>query len=213
MNTTIKELGERMGMDMSAANDNAPPRHGRYIRTATGRQFWPHDPRPEDIFPQDIAHSLARIQRYGGHASKTYSVAEHCCLGSDYLRVTNGAMFAFAFLLHDATEALGMGDVPAPTKAGLPEYKAAEEKVEAAVDLRFMGRYARQGWLSCSAVKEVDARITTDEMQQIMYGRELGMPDPLGITLRNWGPSVAQHEWLSRFENLYSVIHGEEWSA
>lgn len=48
-----------------------------WIYTASGRKFWPLDPRPEEIDIIDIAHSLARICRFNGHTGPFYSVAEH----------------------------------------------------------------------------------------------------------------------------------------
>lgn len=48
-----------------------------FIRTFTGRRFWPLDPRIEDIDIQDIAHSLSLVCRWTGHTYCFYSVAEH----------------------------------------------------------------------------------------------------------------------------------------
>src|SRR5258708_22646781 len=35
--------------------------------TYGGRQFWPLDPRPEEIHISDIAPALSKLCRYGGH--------------------------------------------------------------------------------------------------------------------------------------------------
>src|ERR1035437_5720974 len=48
-----------------------------FIGTFSGLRFWPLDPNPEKILIADIAHALAHQCRFGGHASKFYSVAEH----------------------------------------------------------------------------------------------------------------------------------------
>lgn len=47
------------------------------IRTYTGLYVWPMNPRPEDIDLIDVAHALARINRFNGHTAQPYSVAEH----------------------------------------------------------------------------------------------------------------------------------------
>ena len=37
---------------------------GDWMQTATGRQFWPMDPRPHEVFIEDIAHALSMICRF-----------------------------------------------------------------------------------------------------------------------------------------------------
>ena len=62
-----------------------------FIGTFSGLRFWPLDPDPAKILIEDIAHALAHQCRFGGHASKFYSVAEHSvhvshlCLPDDAL--------------------------------------------------------------------------------------------------------------------------------
>lgn len=36
-------------------------RIGDWMQTYTGRQFWPIDPRPEEIEIEDIAHALSMM--------------------------------------------------------------------------------------------------------------------------------------------------------
>lgn len=98
------------------------PRRGDWMVTASGRQFWPLDPRPEDIDVGDIAHALSNLCRYGGHSSRFYSVAEHSVLVSLVVPPEH----ALVALMHDATEAYVV-DVPRPLKRGLGEPYAAIE--------------------------------------------------------------------------------------
>src|SRR5580692_700756 len=105
---------------------------GDWIQTATGRQFWPMDPRPDEIFIDDIAHALSMLCRFGGHCLRFYSVAEHSVLLS---RVAPQKHKLWA-LLHDASEAY-LVDVPRPIKPMLVGYKAAEEKIQRAIAVRF----------------------------------------------------------------------------
>ena len=102
------------------------------ICTRTGVAFDVLDPRPEMVNIFDIAHALARVNRFGGHSSVAYSVAQH----SVYVSHDVPAPLAKAALLHDAAEAY-LGDVMTPVKQLLPDYQALYAQVEHAVELRF----------------------------------------------------------------------------
>ena len=106
-------------------------RKGDWFLTYTGKKFYPTDPRPEDVFIEDIAHSLANICRFGGHVIKFYSVAQHSIMVSDLC-----PKCPFQALLHDATESF-CGDMVRPLKVQLPEYKAVENLLWAAICERF----------------------------------------------------------------------------
>src|ERR1035441_7448066 len=83
-----------------------------FIGTFSGLRFWPLDPDPDKILIEDIAHALAHQCRFGGHASKFYSVAEHSVHVSK-LCAPKDALWG---LLHDASEAY-CGAVWAPARA------------------------------------------------------------------------------------------------
>jgi len=69
-----------------------------------------------DIRIEDIGHALAQINRYTGHASRPYSVAEHSLLVSDIAAMANATpIVQLAALMHDAHEAY-TGDVSSPVK-------------------------------------------------------------------------------------------------
>lgn len=48
---------------------------GDWIQTYTNKQFWPLDPRPEDVCIEDIAHALSLQCRFTGHVREFYSTA------------------------------------------------------------------------------------------------------------------------------------------
>jgi hypothetical protein len=185
--------------------DPAPRRTGSYIRTFSGGKFWPHDPRAEDVRIVDIAHSLSRKNRYGGHIRQEhYSVAEHCVIGARWLRLQAGRSdaIALAFLLHDSPEFGGIGDVSSPAKKGMPEYKRVEQAIWLAIAEAF-----DLPVVVPAIIHEVDERMTADEMMQTMHGKEPYMQFlPLGVTLNFWPPERAKAEFLALFEELY----GEE---
>lgn len=68
-----------------------------------------------DVRIGDIAHSLARINRYLGHTRRAISVAQHSVLVTDLVETPAARPLA---LLHDAHEAY-LGDWPTPVKAAL----------------------------------------------------------------------------------------------
>lgn len=133
---------------------------------------------------------------YGAHNS----VAEHCVLLS-YLVPPKHALWA---LLHDAAEAY-VGDMVAPLKRHLPEYKQAELRVMQAIRDRFglVDECPRE-------VKEADLRIMADEARQVMarpthpWGSLAGV-QPFGVTLHYWSPQIAKTKWFTRFEELTSA--------
>jgi hypothetical protein len=97
------------------------------------------DPHPDQFTDDDIALGLARESRYGGQVlddkALMYSVCQHSVYGCwRAMEVTgNDVIAGLVLLLHDASEGLGMKDIPSPLKMVLPEYKAIEAKVMDAV--------------------------------------------------------------------------------
>lgn len=170
-------------------------RAGDWIQTSSGRQFWPMDPRPEDVFIEDVAHALAHLCRYGGHVLKFYSVAEH----SVHLARHVSPEHALWALLHDASEAY-LVDVPRPIKPFLVNYYDAEAKIMAAICERF-GLAPEMP----EAVKAADYAVLTDEREQNMAAPPVRWntdTEPLGIVLRCWHPLAAEQAFLTAFHDL-----------
>jgi hypothetical protein len=93
-----------------------------WIETYSGKRFDLLDPKTDQVDLADIAHALARINRFTGHTSECYSVGEHSL---HVLRLVereypdDNLLLAHA-LLHDAAEAY-VGDVSAPMKWAMRE--------------------------------------------------------------------------------------------
>lgn len=179
----------------NAANDNAP-RLGDFMQVASGRKFWPLDPRSEEVFIEDIAHSLSLQCRYAGHCERFYSVAEHSVHLARHLR-WQGVEVALWALLHDASEAY-LVDIPRPVKGHLVGYKDAEAKVMAAVCQRF-----GLDPVMPPQVHEADNRIIGDELvNMVPMAWHERYSDPLGVQIRCWYPAQAEEEFLATFEAL-----------
>ncbi|MDW9650765.1 hypothetical protein GOB33_22010 [Sinorhizobium meliloti] len=172
------------------------PRHGDWMQTASGRKFWPMDPLSEEVFIDDIAHSLSLQCRYAGHCLRFYSVAEHSVHLARHLR-WQGVEVALWALLHDASEAY-LVDVPRPVKPYLVGYKDAERQVMAAVCERF-GLAAGMP----AVVHDADNRIIGDELVNLApMDWHARYDDPLGVNIRCWYPEQAREEFLATFEAL-----------
>lgn len=168
---------------------------GDWIQTAMGRQFWPIDPRADEVFIDDIAHALSMLCRFGGHCRRFYSVAEHSVLLS---RAAPPEFKRWA-LLHDASEAY-LVDVPRPIKPFLLGYEAAEIKIMQAVSERF----GLQGDIP-EQIKRMDRAILMDERSQNMAAAPVPWStdmSPLGVRLQFWNPTDARTAFLAAFESL-----------
>ncbi len=111
----------------------------KYIRTYTGKEFYPMDPQPDAIDIRDIAHALSLVCRGNGHVNIFFSVAQHCinCAMEAEARGCSPRVI-LACLVHDASEAY-MSDVPRPFKQFLSEYLAQEEHLLEVVYGKFLG--------------------------------------------------------------------------
>lgn len=173
-------------------------RVGSFMQTATGRKYWPCDPKPDEVFIEDIAHSLSLQCRYAGHVLRFYSVAEHSVLIARHLAAKHAPEVALAGLLHDAPEAYCV-DVPRPLKPYLANYKDIEARNWAAIATRFRLPEALP-----TEVHEADERIIADELANLvpMDWHERYAGRRLGVRLRYWTPEEAKVEFLATFDAL-----------
>ncbi len=101
---------------------------GPTILLASGNYFDFDNPEGSKITLHDIAHGLSQLCRFTGQCHRFYSVAEHSVRCSHLVP----AQHALAALMHDAAEAV-MGDMSSPLKSLMPQYKALEKRIEAAI--------------------------------------------------------------------------------
>jgi hypothetical protein len=171
------------------------------IQTHKGRAF---DIRYPDAFAfdiEEIAHALSNICRFTGHTREFYSVAQHSVMAS-YIVPAGDELAA---LLHDAAEAY-IGDVSAPLKSLLPDYRAIERRVETALLEQF-------GITSMPAsVKQADLRMLATERRDLLAisdtpGWEcLQGIKPLDQIISPWRPALAREVFLERFHWLVARV-------
>lgn len=131
------------------------------------------NPNPAEIHFADIARALSRIARFNGLTTDFYSVAEHSvnCVRAFELHAAGDIVtdpwlndIARDILMHDAAEAY-LGDVATPLKRHLPDYKALEPGMEAAIAARFDLCGAAPEW-----VKRCDLELLALEKAHLMPG-------------------------------------------
>lgn len=162
------------------------PSRGPWQQTFTGRKFHPLDPRPEEVWVEDIGHALAKQCRFGGACLRHYSVAEHCLrvgwrvwllslptmTDGEFIPVTSIPLGALkqlaqrmlAGVLHDGSEAYVI-DVPRPLKIALLGYAEIEQRVMLSITERF-GLDA--GAFELPAVKKADEELLITEARDLM---------------------------------------------
>ena len=191
------------------------PQTRAWQRMLSGRRLDLLDPSPFDIEIEDIAHGLARVARWNGqtHGDHAFSVAEHCVLVEDCLaQLKPGApeRWRLAALLHDAPEYV-IGDLISPFKAAVGiDYKALENRLQAAIHLRF-GLPAQLPEELCVLIKRADRASAFFEATQLagfatseateFFGAPRGLRP---VNLVPLSARDAQAAFLERFRDLLS---------
>jgi 5'-deoxynucleotidase YfbR-like HD superfamily hydrolase len=195
----------------SAARAQAIPR--AWQRMLSGRRLDLLDPSPLDIEIEDIAHGLARVARWNGQTTGRhgFSVAQHSLVVEEiaaHIEPGLAPRWRLAALLHDAPEYV-IGDMISPFKAALGlNYRAFEERLETAVQLRF-GLPAHLPARVKALIKQADrasaffeatqlAGFTRDEAL-LFFGRP---PKGYLLTLEPMSPTEAQTHYVGRFHVL-----------
>jgi hypothetical protein len=176
---------------------------GPYIATASGKPYWPFDPKPEDIRPFDLAVHLSRICRFNGALDPSipgvYSVAQHCCIACDHAPTE----LKLEALLHDAHEAY-VHDIAKPIKLGLDDYNELERLNERVMRKRF-GLPKKM----TPEVKTLDRRLFATEVRDLMPSphetlRFACSEEPLLTRITPWVPQQARQAFLERLHGLWS---------
>ena len=180
----------------------------------SGRRLDLLDPSPFDVEIEDIAHGLARVARWNGQTrgENAFSVAQHCVLVERFTAELGSGLpraARLAALLHDAPEYV-IGDLISPFKAAVGiDYKAFENRLMAAIHIRF-GLPARTPSDLSELIKRADRISAYHEATQLagfdmseakrFFGappRELRTPRLVPATT-----AEAEEQFLERFRRL-----------
>ncbi len=185
-------------------------------RMLSGRRLDLLDPSPLDIEITDIAHGLARVARWNGQTrgAHAFSVAQHSVLVERLVSELNPRLTREArlmALLHDSPEYV-VGDLISPFKAAVGmNYKDLEDRLQAAIHLRF-GLQAHVPQALKTLFKKADHLSAYYEATQLagfeeVEARRLFGKPPAGLKTPRLVPLVtaeAQTQFLERFQRLYA---------
>lgn len=166
------------------------------------------NPDPKQIHIEDIAHSLSRICRFGGHVRRdlaTYTVAQHSILVSE----TVPPELAIVGLLHDAEEAY-LGDMIRPVKQYL--YEQAPAFKQLVRDWRLaIGEAFGLGAQLADVPHEVmvaDERALATEKRDVLAPARwwtTSLEPHEGFRIGYLAPEFARGAFLARFDRLKGV--------
>lgn len=189
---------------MSSERVGSSERRGDWFQTATGKQFWPLDPHPDEVCIEDIAHHLANQCRFAGACRAFYSVAQHSVLVSCAVPPEDQKWG----LLHDAAEAY-LQDLIRPIKAASAlgeEYRKIEDIVLRAVCERF-GLPVEEP----HSVKVADVRVLLAEKRDLTlpapapwgFGQRAFEVEPVEEVIVPWSPREAHYRFFQRYAKLF----------
>lgn len=179
-----------------------PARKGDWLRTITGKQFYPCDPRPEEVCIEDIAHGLSMICRFNGHLPVFYSVAQHS-LACSHIVPPENALWA---LLHDASEAY-IGDLIRPMKR-VPVLGTEYKKIEAQIMVVICTRFGLSMPMPEKVVWADNVLLATEKRQFFngKFGDKKHFADedyePLDVHISPMPPEIVVNEFMWRFKEL-----------
>lgn len=170
-----------------------------------------------DISVLDIAAALSKINRFTGHTSRLYSVAEHSLhvvqIMERELLITDPHAL-LAGLMHDAHEAY-VGDMSTPLKQVLGEaWARVEDQIEQRVASRFDTWAASQRWKA--EIKRADLIALALERRDLLppagpdWGILQGVELPLFYSLNDFEgmePDDWRGAFLERFAELNTARH------
>ena len=204
-------------------------RVGNYVMTFTGRRWWPHDPRPEDVYVGDLP-ALAQVNRFGGATSYTwpewrvgqlapYSVAQHSCLVYELVcewidrgdplwmdSIYDSVVLKRAALLHDGHEVYPPGDMLSPV---------LRHPCPASDAIRAMSRAAATAFRTAvkipldmpEIVKRADATVLATEKRDLHHGLDRGdngrvLPPPRERRIEVWDAEHARDAFFRRLADV-----------
>lgn len=176
-----------------------------WIQTSAGYRFDLVNPTWGTVNPLDIAHALSLINRFGGHTSRGYSVAQHSVFVSQNVQPEN----ALHGLLHDAHEAY-VGDITRPLKHLLGHrIREIESRIDTAIFERFGLSWTETA--KADVFKADLLALSTEAHHLLGHGIDEWdwpngiRPKPLDYFGPIWSPDMAESMFLRRLEHLITT--------
>tara|TARA_Y100000310_G_C20700591_1_gene829508 strand:- start:2114 stop:2668 length:555 start_codon:yes stop_codon:yes gene_type:complete len=174
-----------------------------FIQIFSGRQFYPLEPRVEDVDIKDIAHALAMKCRFNGHCLKFYSIAEHSVRVANLLEEDGYiAPIPLWGLIHDAGEAY-LADVPRPIKKGIPFFNELETKVlNVIVEALGIDRLELK---DVKILKNADNVLLATEKRDLMGeppAKWMALPHPLACPICPLSPELSEIVFMEKWEDF-----------
>lgn len=173
-----------------------------WIQTYTGKRIDPWNYSEDDFCIEDVARSLAFTNRFSGHSSRPYSVAQHSLMVSE-LCDEDHALWG---LLHDAAEAY-IGDFAAPLKGkfsycGMPISELENRILSVIMELHCLpatmpASVKHADTIACAAERTVLMESDHDWGEIDEFARRFDLPRLQRMT--HW---TAEYEFTKRYEEL-----------
>lgn len=165
-------------------------------------------PTPEQFSIVDTAHSLATMNRYGGHCRVPMWVAQHCVKVAELVAATDPSQ-ALAALLHEIEEPW-IGDWSSPLKWLLRQ--RAPEALELIAPIKRAGEAAfglAPGAVDSPLIKHADLIMLATERRDLFgespragWGESTGflLPEPLPARCEEWTWREAEYRFVEAWE-------------
>jgi hypothetical protein len=211
----IKQYGER----------------GDWFQTYTGRKFYPLAPRPEDVCVEDIAFSLAKVCRFGGHCQTFYSVLQHTNFSEELVRLWSEEnppfwlelcthfevphlaqdgpsikLFRRMVQLHDSEEGY-TGDMIRPLKILIPRFVEIANGIKGSIMARFEIPYPFNHKVE-ALMKYIDNVALAVERRDLLlpttdpWSTDRLLPVYVGPKVDFEDPNLVIHKFLKKFHEL-----------
>lgn len=148
-------------------------------------------PDPAALTIAAVAHSLAQINRFTGHAARPYSVAEHSLLVSMIIKHQGGGTLAqLAGLMHDAHECI-VGDCTSPLKQEMRRIAASRSfESKHLPEARTWSDFDRAEGAAEGAVRAAFGLITISRL----FEQEVHRADMIALAIERRDLMPAHHE-------------------
>lgn len=178
------------------------------IETFTGREFFPLNPRADNVDPIDIAHALSLKCRYTGHCEFFFSVAQHSVLLSDYMLHQDAPIVDIRWaLMHDASEAY-LPDVAGPIKRHISGFCEIEDRLLEVIAERFGLPWPKNPYIAnldrLFYWRERMVLLKDVEWISLQQAREEVSEEMISVVpIEEWTPQRAKFEFSARFISLF----------